>query len=56
MNLAKGRSEIGALMWFGTRSRRDILAAVSIGASVMQRRPADISKLCVGLWRYVQNP
>ena len=31
-------------MWFGTRSRPDILAAMSIGASVVQRRPADISK------------
>ncbi|CAE7536131.1 TY2B-LR1 [Symbiodinium sp. CCMP2592] len=54
-NLANARSEIGALMWIGIRSRPDVLAAVSMGASVMHRRPEAICKFCVGLWRYVRG-
>ena len=55
-NLATARLEIGALMWIGIlRSRPDILAAVSMGARVMQRRPAEICQFSVGLWRYVRG-
>ena len=52
--LAEARSEIGALLWVGVRSRPDLLAAVSMGASMMHRRPAAVrlayGDTCVALF------
>ncbi|CAE7198318.1 unnamed protein product [Symbiodinium pilosum] len=53
-NLKAAQTELGCLLWISTKTRPDILAAVSIAASHLHKCPSRILKVAQGCWRYLR--
>ncbi|OLP84290.1 Copia protein [Symbiodinium microadriaticum] len=53
--LKKAQTELGCLLWVATKSRGDLLSAVSIAASHLHKCPAQVLKIAHGCWRYLRG-
>ena len=53
-NLKAAQTELGCLLWISTKTRPDILAAVSIAASHLHKCPSRILRVAHGCWRYLR--
>ena len=53
-NLTAAQTELGCLMWVGTKTRADILATVSIAASHLHKCPSRVLQVAKGCWRYLR--
>ena len=53
--LKKAQTELGCLLWVATKSRGDLLSAVSIAASHLHKCPTQVLKIAHGCWRYLRG-
>ena len=54
--LKKAQTELGCLLWVATKSRGDLLSAVSIAASHLHKCPTQVLKIAHGCWRIFGGP
>ena len=52
-SLKQAQEEIGTLMWLSIKTRADLLAIVSIAASIQSRDPTEALRIAKGCWRYL---
>ena len=53
--LKNAQTELGCLLWVTTKSRGDLLSAVSIAASHLHKCRAQVLKIAHGCWRYLRG-